>query len=315
MNSKNKINVLSKISASMKIAVKKSLEISKQNPVATDNQTMRKNYETERKFWNEGGAVMFKSTEILVDKIRARIYYPSDKNSYEVIFFIHGGGFVVGSIDTHDRMMRNLAFYSDCAVVGIDYSLAPEAKFPTQITECDAVISHVLKNAKSYQINPKSVAYAGDSAGAYLAFATFLYQREQKDVSNVKAMGLFYGIYGLKDSASRTLYGNEIDYLRSEDIEYYYKEYLNDLSEFENPLVNIFNADLTTNIPPCFIIAAQFDPLKDDSLALFEILNNTSKYKEYKGVMHAFLHYSKVLNVADKAIKDASKFLAKKLKI
>ena len=81
--------------------------------------------------------------------------------------------------------------------------------------------------------------------------------------------------------------------------------------------VNILNADLTRGMPPCFIGAYEFDPLKDDSVALYEILKerSDSKFKEYKGVMHAFLHYSKMMEAAGGALEDGAKFISSKFKI
>ncbi|MCD8213723.1 MAG: alpha/beta hydrolase fold domain-containing protein [Campylobacter sp.] len=318
MNVKNKINVSLKISDDMK-KVLKYQRAHTSNETASTNEQMRKNYEFERKFWNEGGPIMFETQEISIKfedaNIRARIYYPNFKDEYKTIFFIHGGGFVVGSIDTHDRIMRNLAYNSKCAVIGIDYSLAPIKKFPSQIKECDALIQHVIKNSKKYKISPKFIAYAGDSSGANICMGTFLYQRENAK-KFVKAMALFYGLYGLKDSASRALYGDETDGLRQEDIEFYYEQYLQKPQDMDCKFLNIFNADLTHNVPPCFIAACEFDPLKDDSKVLHEILkqNGSSKFKEYKGVMHAFLHFSKMMDIANQAIKDAAKFINNEFK-
>lgn len=321
MNAKNKIDVVAKLSAEMKKVVEVQLASAPAEPAET-NEQMRQNYEIERKFWNEGGPVMHDSKDVWVEfegsRVRTRIYYPNLQSEYKTIFFIHGGGWVVGSIDTHDRIMRILADLSGCAVIGIDYTLAPDKKYPFQIRECDAAIDHFLANSKEYKISPEFIAYAGDSAGANMCMGTYLYRRDSgKDSGSVKAMALFYGLYGLKDSASRSLYGNEIDWLRPEDMEYYFREYLQSSEDEEKPYVNILNADLTWGVPPCFIGACEFDPLKDDSVALYEILKerSDSKFKEYKGVMHAFLHYSKMMEAAGGALEDGAKFISSKFKI
>ncbi|WP_069637722.1 acetyl esterase [Campylobacter pinnipediorum] len=318
MNIINKINVLNKISEEMKLVVKHQQDNASSEP-ATDNNQMRLNYELEREFWNEGGAVMFGMHDVFIDfeqaKIKTRIYYPQEQDQYKTIFFIHGGGWVVGSIKTHDRMMRNLASLSKCAVIGIDYSLAPDKKFPFQIQECNSAIEYFIKNSKKYKLYPDEFSYAGDSAGANMCMGTFLYQKDKKiiDTSLIKSMALFYGVYGLKDSVSRTLYGNDIDWLREEDMQYYYNEYLKKDTDINSKFVNIFNADLTDNIPNCFIASCEFDPLKDDSVALYEILKQTndSEYKEYKGVMHAFLHYTRMMKIANEAIQDGANFITK----
>lgn len=322
MIDKNKIDVLSQISKQMKKANALQAKLAAKSPVANDDLQMQKNYENERKFWNEGGAVMSDIREELVSwkggKVRTRIYYPTNADTFNALFFIHGGGWVVGSIDTHDKIMRNLAAFSGFAVVGIDYSLSPKAKFPQQILECEAAIEHYIKNAKRFKISDKFVAYGGDSAGANLAMATLLHQRDNKKAYKfVKAMLLYYGVYGLKDSVSRTLYGNDVDYLRQQDIKYYYDMYLQNKDDENSPFVNIFNSDLSEQIPPCFIASSEFDPLLDDSVVLYKILAQNDKshrYKMYKKTMHAFLHYSRVMSVAKTALKDGAKFLNEALK-
>lgn len=320
MNSINKIDVVKKLTAEMKKVV--DIQLSNQTPPASNNDEMRRNYENERKFWNEGGAEVFKTHEFHLNfedtNVRTRIYYPSQKDNYKVIFFIHGGGYVVGSIDTHDRMMRILASLTDCAVVGVDYTLAPDKKFPFQIQQSDAVLDHLLQNHEIYKLDTNYITFAGDSAGANMCMGLFLYRRKfNKNISTIRAMLLYYGLFGLKDSVSRSLYGNEIDWLREEDMKYYFNEYLADPSDEESEFVNIFNADLTSNVPPCFIGACEFDPLRDDSAALYEILreHNNSQYKEYKGVMHAFLHFTKIMQEANVALQDGAKFLNENFKI
>ncbi|WP_172201451.1 alpha/beta hydrolase fold domain-containing protein [Campylobacter sp. RM16188] len=319
MNTKNKINIMDKISDDMRLVIEYQLSSAKELDSATlTNEQMRQNYEDERKFWNENPPLMFESREFQVEfknrSVKAVAHYPSKQDEYKAIFFIHGGGWVVGSINTHDRIMKTIAEFSGCAVIGIDYTLAPDEKFPTQLEECVCVIEHVIKNASEFKINPNSIAYAGDSCGANMCMGTYLYQRNMgKDVSFVKAMALFYGLFGLKDSVTRTLYGSEIDWLREEDFEYYYNEYLADKKDAQSPFVNVFNADLTKDVPPCFIAPCEFDPLKDDSVALYQILKqyNQSEFKEYKGVIHAFLHFSRMMPIAKEAMRDGSNFIKK----
>ena len=104
---------------------------------------LRVKYVQERRFWNEGGPEAFKTVEVMVPgpmgDVPARIYYPDDKPEHYAVVFIHGGGYTVGSNDTHDRMMRSVMASSGCCVIGVDYHLAPEAKFPIPLYEAAAV--------------------------------------------------------------------------------------------------------------------------------------------------------------------------------
>ena len=118
---------------------------------------MRENYVRERRFWNEGGPVMAKTVERTSEgpmgEFMARYYYPVEAEKLPVIEFIHGGGFVVGSPDTHDRVCRILAEKTGAVVVSVDYHLSPESKYPTNIQECvlspSTCTSMVLKKAST----------------------------------------------------------------------------------------------------------------------------------------------------------------------
>src|SRR5262249_13751346 len=128
-----------------------------------------------------------------------RSYRPSLQAGGPIVY-LHGGGFVVGSLETHDRIMRLLARAAGRVVIGVDYPLAPEHKFPLAL---QLVARFVRSLADS-----GGVALAGDSAGAHLALAAALQLREQ---SPVVCLLLYYGMYGLRDSLSRRLYGGELD--------------------------------------------------------------------------------------------------------
>lgn len=310
----NKVDVLNNISQEMKKVVEFQ-EKNSNNAFDTKGLSyvqIRENYIKEREFWNEGGEKMVNildiNTPVENGYILTRVYYPNNRPKNSAIFFIHGGGFTVGSINTHDKIMRIIAKKSESVVIGIDYSLSPEAKFPKPIKECVEVVNFYRKNADKYNISSENIGFAGDSCGAYISLATFLWLRDkQKDVSYVKGLLLYYGLYGLEDSVSRTIYGGYWDGLSKEDIEFYYDMYLEKKEDKNSPYVRIFNNDLISSMVPCFIASCEFDPLKDDSRALHEVFedkNIKNVYKEYKGTLHAFLHYSKMMKVAYEALDD-----------
>lgn len=308
----NKIDVLSRLSEEMTTALHCSPQLSEQEIFNDPLQQMRSDYEKGRVFWNEGGPQMHTIKALDVDfaggKVKTRLYYPTDKLQSPALLYIHGGGFIVGSIDTHDRIMRILAKESGAVVIGIDYTLSPEAKYPQAIEECVAVSQFFLKHGHEYGIDSDNMGYAGDSAGAYLSLASYLWQRDAKmDVGNIKCLMLYYGLYGLKDSCSRKLYGGEWDGLTKEDLEYYQAMYLNSDKEMDAAYYCLFNNDLSENIPPCFIASSEFDPLLDDSEALYKIFESHGikcEYKMYPGTLHAFLHYSKVMKSSSQALSD-----------
>ena len=318
MNNKNKVNVPPLLTEEMKNVLKIQEEMAKEafDTTGLTTEEIRENYTKERAYWNQGGPVMEKMVDALVSvgsyQIKTRLHYPNGKKLSPAIFYIHGGGMVVGNLETHDRIMRLLASYSDAVVIGIDYSLSPEAKFPTAIHECAAVIKHFRSSAKEYGIDPDFIGLAGDSGGATLSFFTTIWLRDnENDISYIRGLLLYYGMYGMTDSRSMRLYGGPWDGLTEEDLKYYSDMYLEKPEDAKSPYHNAYENDLTYGIPPCFFLTAQYDPLTDDSIALYNILEQHGThcvYREYKGIIHAFLHYSRVMKASAEALREGGDF-------
>lgn len=313
----NKLNVLAHISPEMRAVLKKQDEMAK-DAFATDVgfEEMRKNYMKERRYWNEGGPEPQRVLESAIagpdGSVPVRFYYPTDADVLPVIIYIHGGGWVVGNLDTHDRIMRMLSAEMGAVVMGIDYTLSPEAKFPQAIRECASAAVYLHEHAAEYGIDPEDVSIAGDSGGANMSLATYLYLRDEfHDAAYVKSLLLYYGAYGLTDSRSFRLLGGSWDGLGKADYEYYVKCYTSSLDDLESPYFNCLNADLTHNVPPCYIAAAEYDPLKDDSYTLADIFEEYGiphELETFPGVLHAFLHNSRMLPAAADAIAHGAMF-------
>ena len=314
----NKVDVFSKMTEDMKRVLDKQEELS-QSAFATDVgfSEMRENYIKERTFWNEGGPDVTKIVNDYISgphgEIPVRYYYPIENDNMPAIIYIHGGGFVVGSLDTHDRIMRIIANKTKAVVVGVDYKLSPEAKFPVALEECVAVAEYIHENGSNHSIDGQKIVFAGDSGGANLSFAANLYLRdEKKDNSYIKGMLLYYGAYGLKDSISMRLLGGPWDGLTKSDLDYYYDCYIRNEDDKESKYFNCFNADLSYGIPPSYIASAELDPLIDDSKLLANIMKNSGQtylYEEFTGVIHAFLHHSRILKDAELAMENGAKFI------
>ena len=321
MNQKNKVKVLDLISTEMKKVIDFYSKVTSNTPQDADLASLRDAYNKDRKHWNAGAPSMQSTRDVCIQtpygSVLTRIFQPVI-NSPATLFYIHGGGFILGNLDTHDRIMRLLALYTGCTVIGVDYSLSPEARYPQAIEEISAVYQFYSINTDKYNINMAQTGFAGDSAGAMLSLATTLWLRDNNiENQEVKANLLWYGLYGLQDSASRRLYGGEWDGLTQKDLESYDNAYLGESGSRGTPYYCLFNNDLTHNIPPCFIASAEFDPLLDDSTALFGVLSANKiscKYKMYPGTLHAFLHYSRMMDIADEAIRDGAEYFKEQLK-
>lgn len=314
----NKLPVLELISPQMRTVLDKSAELAPDanaTDVGLDQQ--RQAYLTERRFWNEGGPAMAKTINASVPTphgpVAIRCHLPSVGQDLPAIIFIHGGGWVVGNLDTHDRIMRILAQESGAAVVGIDYTLSPEAKFPVAIEQCAALARHLHENGSQYHLDGSRLAFAGDSGGAAMSLATTLLLRDQDGPRvPVKGLALYYGLFGLRDSTSRRLLGGEWDGLTQADLDYYLDCYLADPADLFSPYVDCLNADLSWGLPQTYLAAAELDPLLDDTAALAEMLKEhgvAHRHEVFPGVLHAFLHNSRMLDEAAIALQHGGDFL------
>lgn len=275
---------------------------------------MRLDYRAERAYWNAGGPQMVAVTDAVVDTddgaVPVRLHRPTDAERPPVIVYLHGGGWVLGDLDTHDRILRNLAHHTGAVVVGVDYSLSPEAKFPVPVRQCAAVVEHVVAHADALGVDAGALALAGDSAGAHLALAATLALAERGSAAAPSCLLLFYGLYGLTDSPARRLLGGPWDGMSRADLEFYWSQYLPGLEHLSSPQVDLLSADLTA-VPPCYLAAADLDPVKDDSAvlaALLERLGTAVEHSVFEGVLHGFLHYTRELDEATAAFARAAAF-------
>ncbi|MEC9638198.1 acetyl esterase [Escherichia marmotae] len=319
MKTENKLSVLELISPEMKAVVNTLQPDLPPWPAAGTITEQRQHYTLERRFWNADAPEMATRAYAVptpYGQVETRLYSP-DADSTATLFYLHGGGFILGNLDTHDRIMRLLANYTQCTVVGINYTLSPEARFPQAIEEIVASCCHFHRQASDYQINMSRIGFAGDSAGAMLALASALWLRDKQiDCGKVVSVLLWYGLYGLRDSVTRRLLGGDWDGLTQQDLLMYEEAYLGNKADRESPYYCLFNNDLTRDMPPCFIAGAEFDPLLDDSRLLYQTLaahQQPCEFKLYSGTLHAFLHYSRMMKTADDALRDGARFFSNRL--
>ncbi|HCX65226.1 MAG TPA: acetyl esterase [Eubacteriaceae bacterium] len=272
-------------------------------------------YEHSRKYWNEEAPEVALEEEHFfkgpVGDYRVRFFYPQkEKKKLPCIVFIHGGGFTVGSIESHEGIVKRLVNETGAMVASIDYHLAPKYKYPVQLKECIALIKELHAGAGDYGIDQNRISVGGDSAGAHLSLAVALKLRDEQETIQLQSMLLYYGSYGLEDSRSMRLYGGDFDGMKLEDLKYYIAAYVNE-EDKEDPYRNLLNSKLTYGLPPAYIMACDLDPLYDDSLLLKEIFEEHGiehVFETYHGVIHGFLHYSRRLDEAFQAIRSSADF-------
>lgn len=226
-----------------------------------------------------------------------------------VLIYFHGGGFVLNGLDTHERLMRLLAIRAGVAVVGVGYSLAPEHRFPRQLDEALAAVAWVRGPAgAAMRLDGSRLVLGGDSAGANLALATTLALRD-RGLPAPRLGLLLYGMFSADlDTPSHRRFGGGGYGLTTERVDWFWKQYLADYAQRDNPYAAPLRAELE-DLPPQHLIAAGHDCLLDDSRMLARELAAAgveATLSVYEGVPHSFMLMSEVLEPADHAVSEAA---------
>ena len=224
-------------------------------------------------------------------RLQCRLNRPTAEAGLPVLVYIHGGGFVWNSIDTHDRLMREYAAGSGCAVVGPDYALSPEAPFPQALEECAAVVRWIARQGAEWGLDASRIVLGGDSAGGNLALAVALLLRETDPDIKLRGLLLNYGVFDADlDTASYREFA-EGYFLTREKMRFYFDCYLPRMAGRLNPLASPLRADLT-GMPPCLLHIAELDVLSGENLAMGDKLRAAGipvEQEVFPGTAHGFL--------------------------
>ncbi len=313
----NKLDSFALMDREMKKALEFDLSnlerIQKEHPSLKNDE--KAIYNLARRVWNEDPPPVFAQEDIVLDgpygKLPLRLYRSDEKDNKPCIIFFHGGGFVVGGLESHHGIVSRLCRYSGANVIAVDYKLAPKFQYPVPLEEGIFVTDYVRKHADSFHINPDLISYAGDSAGAFLSLSAYLYQRDSgRDVSFIKALLLYYGSVRLADSVSKRLYGGYWDGLTYRELDRYDNTFF---AEEKNTSI-LIERDYNKAMPAVYILGCELDPLADDSRVLYEILKakgHTTELSMKKGYIHGYLHYSNKLPGAENDIAESAEFFRK----
>jgi acetyl esterase len=279
--------------------------------VPEDVAARRAAYAHERAFWNAVkpplAGVEALSLPGAAGAIACRLYRPILAPSLPALLYFHGGGWIMGSLDTHDRIMRLLAEKSGALVLGVEYRLAPEHKFPAAHDDALTALRHAIRHGRDWGIDPARLAVGGDSAGANLALASVL-DLDAAERALVRLQLLFYGAFGLTDSASIRACKSRAYGLTGADMDRFRAHLMRSPADLADPRLDNLSADLR-GLPPAFIAAAELDPLLDDSRALASLIGDAGvahRLVVYPGVPHGFLHYSRMLDAAMRALGESA---------
>jgi acetyl esterase len=246
--------------------------------------------------------------------IAIRIYHPRELKSGEklpVLVWYHGGGFVIGDLQTHDSACRMLANQADCLVVAVDYRLAPEFKFPTAVEDSESALRWVATHATEFGGDPDRIAVGGDSAGGNLAAVVSILARDA-GYPRLLFQLLIYPATAPEPEAPSHRKFAEGYVLTRDNIVWFYKQYLRspkDANDFRYaPLV----AEDLSNLPPALVLVAGYDPLRDEGVDYARRLiesGNRVRLVSYEGMIHGFYLMGGAVDAAKRAVAESAELL------
>lgn len=280
---------------------------------------VRRVAELVRARWARGGPVMTKVFERQLaagdGAVRIRVYDPGGDARKPALVYLHGGGWTIFSLETHDRLMREHAARAGVVVVGVDYALAPEFRFPIALRQVVATVMHLCgagAGEAGLDIDSGRIALGGDSAGANLALAAALELRDHGLPRAVRALLLNYGVFARHSSSGAIArLGGPGNMLTADEMEGFWRNYLRDERDANDPRACPLLADLG-RLPPTRLVVAECDLLAEQSVALYQRLvaaGVEASLASYRGAAHSFLEAVSIAPLADRALRESGDWL------
>jgi acetyl esterase len=247
--------------------------------------------------------------------ISVREYVPTGiTGDLPALVYFHGGGWVIGDLDSHDSLCARLCAEAGVRVFSADYRLAPEFKFPTPLDDCDAAFEWILENTNALKIDPSRIAAGGDSAGGNLTAALCLRRKSEAKTLPYLQL-LLYPVTDLNLATGSAEDCAEGPVLTLAAMHWFRGHYLNSAEEWDNPLVSPLLATNLSGLPSAIVITAGFDPLRDEGDAYAERLTTAGVpvfHHSYDAFIHGFANMSRISD-ARIAVDEIAEKLAQKL--
>ncbi|KTB79601.1 hypothetical protein AO069_27090 [Pseudomonas syringae pv. syringae PD2774] len=227
--------------------------------------------------------------------IAARLYKPHGDATPPLTVYFHGGGFVAGSLDTHDGACREMAANANTAVLSVDYRLAPEHPFPAGLEDAYHALVWASSNGAALEVDTARLAVAGDSAGATIALVTAIRARNESGPA-LRAQLILYPSTDVRDTAYTSRQENAEGYGLTEAARKMLMSiYAPDERLRQDPRISPLLETNLSNLPPTLIMTCQYDPLRDEGLAMAEALYTAGAdvtRQSADGMIHGFINYT-----------------------
>ncbi|MEO7855123.1 MAG: alpha/beta hydrolase [Rubrivivax sp.] len=240
--------------------------------------------------------------------IPLRLYQPEPESrrgaAPPVLVYFHGGGWVIGDLDTHDTLCRELALGSGCAVVAVDYRMGPEHRFPAAVDDCIAATRWVHGHAAELGVDGSRLAVGGDSAGGNLAAVVALAARDAGDVPIGCQLLIYPATDQRRGHPSHTENGQGF-LLTTDSMDYFAGHYIADKALYADWRTSpLLHADLS-KLPPALVLTAGYDPLRDEGLQYSQRLSESGSraaHISFERQIHGFITMGRVIDEANTAV-------------
>ncbi len=242
--------------------------------------------------------------------IPARLYVPPAPASQPrpLLVYFHGGGWVIGDLETHDGLCRFLATHADVAVLSVDYRLAPDHPFPAAVDDCFAAFAWAAAHAAERGLDPTRIAVGGDSAGGNLAAAVSLLARDGGAERPAMQLLIYPVTDAVGEQTSRLTFAEGF-MLTKADMDWFEAHYLPDGAQSDDPRVSMLHAADLSDLPPAYVTTAGFDPLRDEGEAYAKRMREAGvrvALRRHPGLIHSFANLTAVSPTSRAAMLEAA---------
>lgn len=246
--------------------------------------------------------------DLRADEVPLRLYRPFGSRAEQVLpvlVYFHGGGWVIGDLETHDTLCRQLANGSGCAVVAVDYRMAPEHRFPAAVEDAVAATRWVRERAAEHALDPERMAVGGDSAGGNLAAVVAITARAEGDLSLAFQL-LIYPSTDQRRLTSSHQTKSEGYLLTNDTMTYFHDHYIGEKKHDDDWRASPLLHPDHSGLPPAFIVTAGYDPLHDEGAQYADKLSRAGSRATlvcFERQIHGFITMGKVIDEANVAVQ------------
>lgn len=273
----------------------------------------RESYRSRRAFTQPDAPEVYQVADQVIESngvnVPVRVYHPhtaQTQKSLPALVYIHGGGWTIGDLDTHDVLCRSLCLQAGVVVVSVDYRMGPEHKFPAAYDDSVAAFNWTVANSSALGVDAKRIAIGGDSAGGNLSAAACIGLRDQKGLSVQPAFQLLIYPATIMWQDTPSYHANGQGYMLTKDsIAYYTDNYLRNRDDAKDWRASPQWASTHAGLPPAFVMTAGFDPLRDEGLMYADALSKAGvscQYICFERQIHGFITMGRVMQEANTAV-------------